>query len=149
MHAGFSIQCHYAAPPAQVFAAWADPAARQRWFVAAADWDIAEYRHDFRVGGQELGRFARTPDDPVYTSETVYLDLVPDRRIVLACSMARNGLRVSASLLTVQLREQGRGTRLLLTEQGAFLDRQDSSAAREKSWRDLLAALGRELESRA
>ena len=71
------------------------------------------------------------------------------QRIVLACSMARNGLRVSASLLTVQLREQGRGTRLLLTEQGAFLDRQDSSAAREKSWRDLLAALGRELESRA
>jgi uncharacterized protein YndB with AHSA1/START domain len=32
-HATFSLECSYPAPPARVFAAWADPAAKARWFA--------------------------------------------------------------------------------------------------------------------
>ncbi|GMV31940.1 MAG: activator of HSP90 ATPase [Rhodanobacteraceae bacterium] len=143
-HAQFTIVRHYAAAPAWVFAAWADPAIRQRWFVAADDWEIADYRHDFRVGGCERGRFRRIAGDPFYDYETHYLDIVAPRRIVTAYAMARDGVRISASLLTVQFDADGSRTRLSLTEQGAFLDRQDSSPAREQGWQQLLAALGRE-----
>lgn len=34
-HATIVIERHYDATPAEVFAAWADAAARERWFVAA------------------------------------------------------------------------------------------------------------------
>lgn len=144
VHAQFRVVREYAAAPPWVFAAWADPAIRQRWFVAAEGWEIADYVHDFRVGGCERGRFRRAAGEPFYDYETRYLDIVAPTRIVSACTFARDGIRVSASLLTVQFEAQGRRTRLVLVEQGAFLDRQDSSAAREQGWQQLLTALGRE-----
>jgi uncharacterized protein YndB with AHSA1/START domain len=144
VHAQFSIVRHYAAAPPWVFAAWADPAIRQRWFVEASDWETADYAHDFRLGGREQGRFRRAAGDPCYDNETHYLDIVAPRRIVMAYTMARDGMRISASLLTVQFDADGSGTQLVLTEQGAFLDRHDSSVEREQGWQQLLTALGRE-----
>ncbi|WP_313914989.1 SRPBCC family protein [Tahibacter sp.] len=144
-HAQFTIERVYAAMPVQVFAAWADPAAKSRWFVAGKGWDLAEYEHDFRVGGREHGSFQRKAGEPVYRNEVRYLDILAPHRIVLAYSMARDAVRISASLLSVQFIAEGGGTRLRLTEQGAFLDRHDSSASREQGWEDLLTALGKEL----
>lgn len=144
-HAQFTLQRSYPASPQRVFRAWSDPAQKNRWFVEGEGWAITEYSHDFRVGGREHGRFAQNAGDPVYTNDTVYLDIVENRRIVLAYAMARDGSPISASLLTVELQAEGEGTRLLLTEQGAFLDRRDSSSQREQGWEELLAALGREI----
>lgn len=144
VHAQFTLVRHYAAAPPWVFAAWADPAIRQRWFVAGEDWETADYVHDFRVGGCERGRFRRAAGEPYYDNESHYLDIVAPRRIVMTYTMSRDGVRISASLLTVQFEADGSRTRLVLTEQGAFLDRQDSSAAREQGWQHLLTALGRE-----
>jgi uncharacterized protein YndB with AHSA1/START domain len=146
-HAQFTIERVYATPPAQVFAAWADPAAKSRWFVAGEGWDLAEYEHDFRVGGREHGSFQRKAGESVYRNEVRYFDIVPPHRIVMAYSMARDAVRISASLLTVEFVAEGSGTRLRLTEQGAFLDRHDSSATREQGWKDLLAALENELSN--
>jgi hypothetical protein len=53
---------------------------------------------------------------------------------------------VSASIATIQLLAEGAGTRLVLTEQGAFLDGQDTPAAREHGTRELLEALAGALE---
>lgn len=144
-HAQFTVQRVFAAPPVRVFAAWADAGLRQRWFVRGEDWLLAEQAHDFRVGGRERGRYCRSAGEPVYVAETCYLDIVADRRVVLSSLLSRDDVRVFAALLTVELRAEPGGTRLRLTEQGAFLDRQDSSAAREQSWQVLLDALGREL----
>lgn len=145
VHAQFTVQRVLAAPPARVFAAWADAAVRQRWFVRAAGWLQAEQTHDFRVGGCERGRYCRGAGGPVYGVETCYLDIVADRRVVSSSTLARDGLRILAALLTVELQADPGGTRLRLTEQAAFLDRQDSSAAREQGWQVLLDALQREL----
>lgn len=146
-HAQFTVERVYAATPAQVFAAWADPAAKSRWFIAGKGWDLTEYEHDFRVGGREHGSFRRKAGEPLYCNEVRYFDILPPHRIVMACSMARDAVRISASLLSVQFIAEGGGTRLRLTEQGAFLDRQDSSDAREQGWKDLLTALENELSS--
>ena len=49
------------------------------------------------------------------------------------------------SLATVELRPAGAGTRLIYTEQGAFLDGHDKPQYREEGTGGLLDALGAEL----
>lgn len=142
-HATIVIERHYEATPARVFKAWSDPKARDRWFVAAEGWKISEYSHDFRVGGRESGRFSQTGKN-IYTNDTIYQDIVPDSRIIFAYTMAKDGENISASVATVELKPEGNGTRLVFTEQGAFLDGLDTPASREGGWKELLDNLGKE-----
>jgi uncharacterized protein YndB with AHSA1/START domain len=74
-HATFVVERSYDAAPARVFAAWADPAAKARWFASP----------------------------------------------------------------------EGASTRLVLTEQGAYLDGFDDTGERERGTAELLDALGAEL----
>ena len=48
-HAKFVVERTYDASPARVFAAWADPAAKARWFGQPDEFD-------FTVGGREINR---------------------------------------------------------------------------------------------
>ncbi len=140
-HATFAIERTYDASPARVFAAWADPAAKAKWF---GDESKANYRLDFRVGGREFNR-GGPPGGAVYTYEALYQDIVPDQRIVYSYSMDLDETRISVSVATVELRPEGAGTRLTFTEQGAFLDGHDNPAEREHGTGVLLDALGEEL----
>ena len=70
---------------------------------------------------------------------------MPDRRIVLAYTMAVGGRRISASLATVEIVAEGDGTRLTFTEQGAFFEGSDGPELREKGWLALLDGLGADL----
>jgi uncharacterized protein YndB with AHSA1/START domain len=74
---------------------------------------------------------------------------VPDQRIVSTYEMLMAETRISVSLATVDLKPAGNGTRLVYTEQGAFLDGHDTPAQREHGTRELLNALGAELERQA
>jgi uncharacterized protein YndB with AHSA1/START domain len=144
-HATFVIERVFSVPPPRVFAAWSDPAAHERWFVQGEGWDIVEYQHDFRVGGLETGRFSQ--DGTVfYSNDTHYDDIVPDERIVFSYTMARDGTTISASLATIELLASGKGTRMIFTEQGAFLNGGDKAADREQGWNGLFDALAKELE---
>jgi uncharacterized protein YndB with AHSA1/START domain len=144
-HATFVVQRSYDASPARVFAAWADPTAKARWFGAPEG--TAEFELDFRVGGREFNRGAVEGQE--YTYEARYQDIVPDERIVYAYDMHMGGTRISVSLGTVELRPEGGGTRLTFTEQGVFLDGLDTPQRREQGTGGLLDALGAELERRA
>ncbi len=53
-HAGFTIQRRYDAAPERVFAAWADPAAKARWFAGPEEWEVGPHELDFREGGTEF-----------------------------------------------------------------------------------------------
>ena len=57
----------------------------------------------------------------------------------------RNGTRISVSLATVELNAAAGGTRLVFTEQGAFLDGHDDPELRRGGTGGLLERLGREL----
>jgi uncharacterized protein YndB with AHSA1/START domain len=144
-HATFTLERTYPAAPARVFAAWADPAAKQRWFSGPEEWGPAEHELDFRVGGREVNR-GGPPGGPVHRYEARFYDIVPDERIVSAYEMHLDGTRISVSLATVELKPEGAGTRLVYTEQGAFLDGYDVPADRERGTADLLDALGKELQ---
>jgi uncharacterized protein YndB with AHSA1/START domain len=145
-HATFVLERTYPASPARVFAAWADPGVKSRWF--AADEAPTEFDLDFRVGGREINR-GLGPDGRTYTYEARYQDIVPDQRIVYAYDMYLDDTRISVSLGTVQIEPAGSGTRLTYTEQGAFLDGHDTPEAREHGTRELLDALGRVLETQS
>ena len=145
-HATFAVERTYDASPARVFAAWADPEAKARWF-GDPDQGVAEYELDFRVGGREINR--GTVEGQTYTYEARYQDIVPDERIVYAYDMHADEARISVSLGTVELRPDGEGTRLTYTEQGAFLDGLDTAEQRRQGTGGILDALGAELEREA
>jgi uncharacterized protein YndB with AHSA1/START domain len=139
-HATFTIDRLYDADPARVFAAWADPVAKTRWFGGGSD----DYELDFKVGGRELNRGGE-PGGAVYTYEAVYRDIVQDERIVYTYEMYLDDARISVSVTSVEFAREGEETRLTFTEQGVFLDGLDSPALREEGTGHLLEALGADL----
>lgn len=144
-HATFTLERTYPATPERVFAAWSDPAAKQRWFANAEGWTTDAYELDFQVGGRESFR-GRPAEGPNVSYDGEYQDIVPNERIVNAYQMHLDGTRISVSLATVQFEPHGDGTRLTLTEQGAYLDGFDDPKLREEGTVELLDALGKELE---
>lgn len=151
-HGSFTIEKAYPQAPSKVFAAFADPVKLRRWFVEGEGFEVASFEQDFRVGGLLRSRFrfagneqAPIPAGTPMGNDSVYLDIIPDRRIVLAYSMSMDGKPFSASLATFELVPDGSGTRLVATEQGAYFENSDGPRMREQGWRQLLESLAAEL----
>jgi len=146
VHSTFVLERTYDAPPARVFKAFADPAAKARWFgVSEDELKTGKYQLDFRVGGRETWR-GGAKEGPEYRNDTVYRDIVPDERIIFVYDMFRDDNRISVSLATVEIKPAGSGAKLIFTEQGAFLEGYDNPKMRESGWGTLLEALGKELK---
>src|SRR2546426_2833924 len=143
-HATFVIERTYAASPARVFAAWADPAAKARWFVGPDEWNQGRHELDFRVGGRERVS-GGPPGGPVHAFDGRYQDIVADQRIVYTYDMHLDEARISVSLATVEFKPAGAGMQLIFTEQGVFLDGADDPVQREQGTRGLLDKLDAEL----
>jgi uncharacterized protein YndB with AHSA1/START domain len=109
-HETIAIERDLKAAPARVFAAWASPKARARWAVPNEQWESVEQGNDFRVAGYEVSRFG-PKGNARYKAETNYLDIVPDRRIIMAGTMFDADQPISCSLATVEFLSVGGGTR--------------------------------------
>jgi hypothetical protein len=57
-----------------------------------------------------------------------------------------DGNRISVSVATIEIKPEGKKTRLTYTEQGAFLDGFDFPAQREQGCRELYERLAEEVE---
>jgi len=147
-HATFTIERTYDASPEYVFKAWSDPAIKARWFKGPEDWSQDHYSLDFRVGGRESDAGTQ-PGGPTHRYNALFWDIVPNARIVTTYEMHLDDVRISVSLGTLELKPEGNGTRLIYTEQGAYLDGYDDAGAREHGTGELLDALGEELRRSA
>ena len=150
VHGSFTITRELAHAPERVYAAWSDPKAKAAWFSAPNDeWTAIRREMDFRVdGGERLT--GRWRNGRVTDFSARYLDIVPQRRIVYAYTMHVDAKKISVSLATIVL-EPARvarkdGTRMTVTEQGAFLDGYDDAGSRERGTGSLMDALARSLE---
>jgi len=147
VHGAFHLERTYDATAEAVYTALSDEAAKSRWFFGPAGWRLIERTMDFRVGGRERvkGGFE---GGITTTFDAVYHDIVPRERIVYAYEMHLDDRKISVSLATLQIKSEGRGrTRLLVDEQGAFLDGYDDAGSRERGTKDLLDKLGASLRS--
>ena len=106
------------------------------------------YELDFRVGGREVNR-GGPPGGPVYLYESRFRDIVPEARIVYTYEMYADEVRLSVSVATIEFYDQGASTRLVLTEQGVFLDDHDTVAQREEGTRSMLESLATSLSGDA
>lgn len=130
-HATFCIERSYPASPARVFAAFADPALKARWFAGPGKADQPAYNLDFRIGGRETNS-GGPEGGPTYLYEAVFQDIVPNERIIVSYEMFLDGQRISVSLATTELTARGSGTWLKFTEQAVFLDGLDNATQREE-----------------
>jgi uncharacterized protein YndB with AHSA1/START domain len=145
-HGTFVIERSYPVTPQRVFAAFSDPVKKQRWFADPDEAPVEEFQMDFRVGGKELKRF-KVQIGFICTNNTVYLDIVPNSRIVFAYTMSAGDRRFSPSQATVEMVTTEKGTDLIFTEQGAYFEGSDGPQMREGGWRQLLNQLEGELAS--
>jgi uncharacterized protein YndB with AHSA1/START domain len=139
-HATFVIERAYAASPAKVFAAYADPASKAKWFVGPDDWEKSDHKSDFRIGGKESVS-GGPPGGTVHYYSGTYWDIVDNERIVIGYEMHLDKTRISVSLGTTEIKPSGAGAKLIYTEQGAYLDGYDDAGARERGTRELLDQL--------
>ena len=144
-HAKFTIERIYPAARERVFKAFADPRSKAKWFVGPDNWDKSNHMLDFRVGGKETVS-GGPPGGRVHYYNATYQDIVPNERIVTTYEMHLDKTRISVSLATVELKAAGSGTKLILTEQGAFLDGFDKPELREEGTKGLLDQLSTALE---
>jgi len=146
VHDTFVLDRRYPAPPARVFNAFADPASKKQWWDDDEIEKNAPHVIDFRVGGRESMAGEIPGGEASFTFDAVYQDIVENSRIVYSYEMTMNGRRISVVVATLESLADGDGTRLMLTEQGAYLDGLDTSAQREEGTRGLLEALATYLE---
>lgn len=139
-HATFTLERSYRTPVAKVFAAWSDPAAKARWSGPGG----GEHPFDFRVGGVEIGRVTREDGTPL-TFESRYQDIVENERILYSTTLSEGDVLATVSLTTVEFLGADGGTRLVLTEQGTYLEGREQPAWRERGTADWLDALSAEL----
>ena len=140
VHGSFHLERSYQAKPARVFKAFADPDAKARWFAGPPDWPQRPRSMDFRVGGREISA-GGPAEGPIYTFSALYWDIVENERIVYSYEMLMDRTRISVSLATLEFRPEGDGARLVLHEDGAFLDGHDTVAHRREGTEHLLEAL--------
>jgi uncharacterized protein YndB with AHSA1/START domain len=131
-HGTFTLNRTWAASPARVFNAWADPKIKSQWFTGPIDeWFLMRRAIDFRPGGTEVleGRFKKS--GLVSLFEARFHVIEQDRRLVYDYDLHHGGNFHSVTLSSLLLEPEGRSTRVSYTEQIVFLDGKDGTTSRE------------------
>jgi uncharacterized protein YndB with AHSA1/START domain len=139
-HATFVIERRFKAPPAKVFAAFADPRKKAKWFGGPDDWEKSNHKLDFRVGGKESVS-GGPPGGVVHSYNGAIWGIVENERLVISYELHLDETRISVSLGATEIKPDGAGSMLTYTEQGVYLDGYDDSGERERGTQELFTQL--------
>lgn len=149
LHNTFVIERSYSSTPERVFAAFADPAKKRRWFAEGDHHQVEVFEMDFRAGGVERTRYRMGDNTPfkgvALSSEGTYQVIVPNQRIVTAATMSFGDKVISSALVTIELLPSEKGTDLICTHQAAFFEGSDGPQMREGGWQKLFDRLADDL----
>ncbi len=136
------------ATPQTVFHALGDRDLRCQWGTPT-DEDILIFdKVDFRTGGIEISRCG-SRESPEYTLDTYYLDVVQDARVVFAESVNKGELKLSASMVTMELTPKDKDCLLQVTIQAASFTGPDMLEGYEYGWGASLDGLVRLIDAMA
>ncbi len=99
------------ATPAALFSALSDPVKRSQWSPPSPEEVIEFTKPAFGVGEVEISTCG-TKGSPEYIVDAYYHDIVTDQRIVFSEGVSREGTRLAASLITMEIKEES-GTCIL------------------------------------
>jgi len=126
-HATFHIERVFDCTPARLWRAFSNPAQKAAW-ACHETWAMEEMT--FAVGGREVAG-GSDAGGPFWKFDGTYLDIVEGERFVVAYTMSRDEVRVSASIITWEIFADPGGARLKFADQGAYLDGHADPAERE------------------
>ncbi len=95
------------APRNKVFKAWTEPKLLKQWF-APLPWTTAEVETDVRVGGSSLV-VMRSPDGKEFPNRGVYLEVVPNERLVFTDAFTKAWEPSEKPFMTVVLTFEDQG----------------------------------------
>lgn len=111
------IQRLFDAPRALLWAAWTKPEMIVRW-LGPVTWPAVSHSSDFRVGGRWNATLQSTAGEGTYHQSGVYLEIVPEERLVFTFAWAdghEDGTPVDTQVTIVLSDAPGGGTLLDFT----------------------------------
>jgi uncharacterized protein YndB with AHSA1/START domain len=132
-HGTFTLNRSWAASPARVFSAWADPKIKSQWFSGPVDdWVLINRSIDFRRGGTEVleGKFKKNGLVALFKARFHLIE--QDRRLIYDYDLHLGSDFHSVTLSSLTLEPEGARTKVSYTEQIVFLDGKDGTASRER-----------------
>lgn len=109
------LKRRFDAPRARVYRAWTDPAEISRWWGPDGV-TVPLCEVDLRVGGTFRSCMHHADGDDYYLT-CVYVEIVPNERLVFTWAWEQGGFKDIETLVTVELDEDGDGTILTLTHE--------------------------------
>jgi uncharacterized protein YndB with AHSA1/START domain len=111
-----SVSRRMQARPAQVFACWTSAERLARWFCPRP-WQVTDGDMAFHVGGHNHA-IMRGPDGGEAVHRSVFLEIVPDRRIVFTDAYERAWVPSASPFITAEIdlaETEGGGTHVTVT----------------------------------
>jgi uncharacterized protein YndB with AHSA1/START domain len=141
-HNTFEIRKTYDSTPSAVFGAFAFQDRKSRWYAASPSHEPLSYSFDFRPGGEEKLTARMLPGTPIAGKKlcwnSTYAEIVENARIVFFQTLDIDQTRVSAAVVTVEIRAIGEQAEVLLTHQAAYFEGADGPEMRRMGWEHLL-----------
>jgi uncharacterized protein YndB with AHSA1/START domain len=133
------------APREAVFEAWTSPEVMRRWWAAGPDWDTPIAEVDLRPGGRIRVSMSEPGGGAVYTFSGEYLEVSPPERLVFSSAWEGPDSSRRTTTVTVEFREDGDRTTVILTHAG--LPSEESRESHAGGWNACLDNLERRVLS--